>query len=170
MTPALFNLQGCFPFPQAAQRNAHWEPRATPKACTSHTSQHLAHFLLSLLGTKAATGHGGSELKQPAQQPRGQESKTVQRDSSAPGAVKELEGSSKVLGGAPTRPSQPQRERRELLEKLARGGRSHLWPLPTHSLTRTVPIHFLGSGLQLLQLWLGSEASESQSRQDSGSC
>lgn len=55
-------------------------------------------------------------------------------------------------------------------EKLARCGRSHLWPLPTHSLTRTVPIQFLGSGLQLLQLWLGSEASESQSRQDSGSC
>lgn len=43
----------------------------------------------------------------------GQESKPDQRDPSAPGAVKELlEGSSKVLGGVPSRPSQPQGERR----------------------------------------------------------
>lgn len=86
----------------------------------------------------------------------------VPRDSSAPRAVKELleEGSSKVLGGAPTCPSQPQEEQRGLLEKLARCGRSHSWLLSTHSLTRTVPVQFLGFGLQLLQLWLGSEASE----------
>lgn len=158
------------PFSPGSTEKCTLGAQSRPQSLTSHTSQHLAHFLLSLLGTRAATGRGGRELKQPNCQGAGEQAgpKRSLGSRSCTRATRRQQQSA----GRRSHPALPASGRAEggLLEKLARCGRSHLWPLSTHSLTRTVPIQFLGPGLQLLQLWLGSEASESQSRQDSGSC
>lgn len=61
------------PFSPGSTEKCTLGAQSRPQSLTSHTSQHLAHFLLSLLGTRAATGRGGSELKQPNCQGAGEQ-------------------------------------------------------------------------------------------------
>lgn len=97
--PVVLRLQG----PRQPKRNARWEPRAAPSACTSRIPQHLAHFLPSLLGTREATGYGGSELRQPTAW--GADERQSEESPQSPAVKEPTRSSSQVLGGAPTRPS-----------------------------------------------------------------